>query len=406
MSHLYRKDLQYADSANLDAFGRLRTSAITSLLEVQHHYDKNPLLVSETVSGGTSVFDSTNSCVSMGTSATGQYVIRKTKSVGIYQPGKGQQFEASFSDFQLETNVVKRVGYFSSNKVAPFDSDFDGFFLESDGITTNEISFNIYKAGTQIYRSPVSSWSTTEFDATTIDWSKTNLMLTDFQWLGVGRVRFCMVIGGVIRTFTTYTASNTISTVYMRSPSQPIRYEIRQTGSGSGTFKQICSQVSMEGAINRLNKQVGINTFAETTLATAGTKYPILGYRIGATYNGVVALMENASIIATSAATDHALVTIELNPTLSATPTWNTITNCPIESASGNGSQTVTTPGYILSNWVVQGQNIAQSNILLEEIAIKPGFAVDGTQDMVWLCITPSANTSKFRTTANIQYWM
>jgi hypothetical protein len=412
MSHLYRKDVQYnADSANIDAFGRLRVSNVTSLIEVQHLYDKQPLTVSEKLNGsGTSTHDMTNSLVTMsvGNSAS---VIRQTKAVAMYQPGKGQLIEASFSNFQTETNVVKRVGYFTGPATPTNlpNSTYDGIFLESDGVSGFGYSWVIcHKDVGIVTRIPIIQWSNAIVDPTTIDWSKSQLLFIDFQWLGTGRVRMGLVIDGKVIYFASYTPQNVDTTPYMKSPAQPIRYEIMHTTTGANvaSLNMICAQVSLEGAINRLSKQQGINNFAETTLATAGTKYPVLGYRIGSTYNAVSSLMESVQIIATSAATDHSLITVEINPTLSVGPTWNTITNSPLEYALGTGVATVTSPGFVLSNFIAKGGSIAETDILLAEVSLKPGFSVDGVSDQIWVCITPSANASKFRTTANIAYWM
>jgi len=184
----------------------------------------------------------------MSVSTTNDYVIRQGVARGIYQPGKGQIFEASFSNFQLQTNVIKRVGYFTTSSTAPYNSVVDGFLLESNG-QTNTISFQIWQSGVTTYSAATSSWLTTDYDVTNINWSKTQLMFVDFQWLGVGRVRFGLVIDGQFKLFTAGTGTNNLNNVYMKSPNQPIRYEIRSvSGGAAGTLNMICSQISLEGS--------------------------------------------------------------------------------------------------------------------------------------------------------------
>jgi len=151
MSFIYNNEVKYSDSSNLDAFGRLRTSNVTSLLEYKHVYDKLPIVINEVTAGtATSIFDKPNSQVVMSVSTTNDYVIRQGVARGIYQPGKGQIFEASFSSFQLQTNVIKRVGYFTTSSTAPYNSVIDGFLLESNG-QTNIISFQIWQSGTTTF---------------------------------------------------------------------------------------------------------------------------------------------------------------------------------------------------------------------------------------------------------------
>ncbi len=70
-------------------------------------------------------------------------------------------------------------------------------------------------------------------------------MSVDYQWLGVGRMRFGLDLDGILIYFTEHNCANNEPNVYMSSPNQPIRYEIRQVGVGSGSFDMICSQVSL-----------------------------------------------------------------------------------------------------------------------------------------------------------------
>ena len=248
MSYIFNNKIAYSDSPNLDAFGRLRTSAVQNLVDIKHVYDKNPLQVSEVTAGtATSVFNQEFARVRMSASTSGDYVIRQTKTHPIYQPGKSQLFEGSFSNFQIEMDVIKRVGCYTSTTAATYDSQFDGFFLESNGVT-NEISFQIWRSGTTVYTAATTTWNSNEFDPIGLDWSNTNLMSVDYQWLGVGRMRFGLDLAGILIYFTEHNCANNEPDVYMSSPNQPIRYEIRQVGVGSGYLDMICSQVSTEGA--------------------------------------------------------------------------------------------------------------------------------------------------------------
>ena len=107
MSYIYNNKIAYSDSPNLDAFGRLRTAAVTNLVDIKHVYDKNPLQVNEVTAGtATSIFNQEYARVRMSTSANNDLVIRQGKTHPIYQPGKSQLFQASFSNFQLEIDQI------------------------------------------------------------------------------------------------------------------------------------------------------------------------------------------------------------------------------------------------------------------------------------------------------------
>ncbi len=404
MSYIFNSNstVSFADNATIDAFGRLRVSEITSYLELKYLSDKQPLLVDEIISGSsTSAFNSNNSEINMNVFGSGDLVIRQSKYRGIYQPGKGQLFEASFSDFNIESDVIKRVGYFSSSFDIPYSSTLDGFFLESNGVD-NSISFQIWKKGTQIFSGGTDSWNNNEFDITALDWSKTNLCLVDFQWLGVGRVRFGLNLSGITYFFAEHSGTGHLDNVYMVSPNQPIRYEIRSSG-GAGQFNQICSQVSIEGSLNSLNKTVGLSNATEITCSTSGVTYPIIGYRLktGSTFSN--AIIDYVAVLQTT--NDNYLASIQFNPTLSSQPSYPDVNNSSIQYAVGNGTITVTSAGHIISNYIGKAGSLGTDKFDYKDNSIKPGVGISGNQDTVWFCVTPLSNNSKFRTSININYF-
>jgi hypothetical protein len=406
MSYIFNNQIKYADSQNLDAFGRLRTSNITSLLEYKHTFDKLPLVIDEVTAGtATSLYDAPNSQVTMTTSANNDYVIRQGKSRGIYQPGKGQIFEASLSRFDLQTNIIKRVGYFTTSTSAPYTSVQDGFFLESNG-QTGVISFQIWQSGTTILSAATSSWLTTDYDVTNINWSKTQLMIADFQWLGVGRVRFGLVIDGITRTFVTNSGTNNLNNVYMKAPNQPVRYEIRQVGAGSGVFNMICSQISLEGSINALQRSLGLVQFDTVQATTSGTKYPLIGYRLNQGYEGVnITLSDIQTMNTTNPSKADFYITAELNPTLSSGAIFTGVTNTGVAYSISTG-QTVTTSGYILSTFLGSGSGTQVDNFQFEDNMLRPGVNINGTYDEVWICVVTNGSNQTFRSAINLSYFL
>lgn len=406
MSFIFNNKVAYSDSPNLDAFGRLRTAAVTNLLDIKHVYDKNPLQVNEVTAGtATSVFNQEYARVRMSTSANNDLVIRQSKTHPIYQPGKGQLFEASFSNFQLETNVIKRVGGFDSVQISPYNSGFDGFFLESNGVT-NEISFQIHRSGTTVFTASTTTWDDSIFDPTGFTWLNTNLMIVDYQWLGVGRMRFGMNLSGQTIYFTEHNCANNETSVYMSSPNQPIRYEIRQVGVGSGYFDMICSQTSTEGALNGLYSTIGIQHQTTTTLNTQDTKYPYIGYRLKQSYHAVTSQYNSLSILNTS--NDNYLLTIEFNPTISTTPTWIDIPDSPFEYSlfTGTTTATITSPGYVVKSLIGESGTSALTTLKVDDNQIRPGVNIDGTLDEMWVCITPLGANATFLGTAEILYYL
>ncbi len=406
MSFIFNNKVSYSDSQNLDAFGRLRTAAVTNLLDIKHVYDKNPLQVNEVTAGtATSIFNQEYARVRMSTSANNDLVIRQTKTHPIYQPGKSQLYEASFSNFQLETNIVKRVGAFTSITGSPYNSVFDGFFLESNGVT-NEISFQLWRSGTTVYSASTIVWDNPNVDVSSLNWTNTNLMMVDYQWLGVGRMRFGLNLSGQTVYFTEHNCANNEPNVYMSSPNQPIRYEIRQVGVGSGYLDMICSQVSTEGALNGLYSTIGIQHSTTTTLTTSDTKYPYIGYRLKQDYESVTSQYSSLSILNTS--NDNYLATIEFNPTISTTPTWVDMPNSPFQYSlfTGTTTATVTSPGHIMSSLIGAAGTSALTTLKIDDNQIRVGSNVDGTFDEMWVCITPLGANATFLGTAEVLYYL
>jgi hypothetical protein len=403
MSYIFNNQISYSDTFNLDAFGRLRVSEITSLLELKYFSDKLPEQVDEVLGGSaTSTFGGNNAAIEMTVSNTGDYVIRQSLQRALYQPGKSQICEFSFSDFELDTNVIKRVGYFSSTTAATYDSQFDGFFLESNGIN-NQVSFQIWRTGNLILSSTTSDWDSSQVNPATIDWSKTQLAIMDFQWLGVGRVRFGLSLSGQTYIFKTHTGSNNLEDVYMTSPNQPIRYEIRSSG-GTSTFHQICSQISSEGSSNNIGRKASaVATYsASTQFSASGTKYPYIGLRAGLDYSEIQIEVDSISIINTS--NDPYIVTLEINPTLSSTPTFVSGNTLDYEYAVGNGTPTVTGDGYILATFLGEAGTSTATSFSFSNAEIKPGRKINGTRDQLWICIRPLGANATFYGSVNFQY--
>jgi hypothetical protein len=404
MSFIYNNAVKYSDSPNLDAFGRLRTAAVTNLLDIKHVYDKNPLQVDEITAGtATSVFSQEYARVRMSTSANNDLVIRQSKTHPIYQPGKGQLFEGSFSNFQIEPNVIKRAGCFTTTTASTYNSVFDGFFLESNGVS-NTISFQLWRSGTTIFSAATTTWETSEFNPSNFNWSNSQLIIVDYQWLGVGRVRFGLNLSGQTIYFTEHNCANNESSVYMSSPNQPIRYEIRQVGAGSGSFDMICSQVSTEGALNGLYSTVGIIHSNTTTLSSSGTKYPYIGYRLKPGYKSVTSQYSSLSVLNTS--NDNYLLTIEFNPTLSSTPVWTDIPNSPFQYSLGTGATTITTAGYIMSSLIGEAGTSALTILKVDDNQIRVGSNINGTLDEMWVNITPFGANATFLGTAEVLYYL
>lgn len=247
MAYDPRPNVAIRDGINLDAFNRLRISANNILFSNEFLYNNNPLIWDETTTGaGSSTFSANRASVTMDVTGAGQSVIRQTKEYFRYLSGQSQQILCTFVGMNGVASTVKRVGY--------FDAD-NGLFLEHDG-TDLKVVRRTNVTGTFVDNAvPQSAWNLDRLDGSggstnpsgiTLNPALSNILVIDFQWLGVGRVRFGFDIDGVIRYVHEYRNANILDVVYMSTPTLPIRYEISSTG-GTASLEQICAAVNREG---------------------------------------------------------------------------------------------------------------------------------------------------------------
>jgi hypothetical protein len=227
--------------ANFDAFSRLRTSAPSTIFDSKLIYDTQPQFWTE-AGTGTSTWSQPDARVRLAVTP-GQTRTRQTKRWFTYEPGKSQLVLVTFNLNGASVNVSKRVGQFS---------DTDGIFLEIDGAGTVNL---VRRSGSSVptVTVPQAAWNLDKLDGTgpsglTLDLSKTQILVIDYQWLGVGTIRIGFQINGTLYYVQQFNNANTATgtAVYMSTPNLPIRYQIVST-TGSGNMDCICATVISEG---------------------------------------------------------------------------------------------------------------------------------------------------------------
>jgi hypothetical protein len=168
-----------------------------------------------------------------------------------YQPGKSQLLFLTGIIGAPVSATTGRIGYFNTDGTAGHDTAKDGLWFESG---STAVSVNVGKAGS-VNSVAQSSWNLDRMNGAggavnpsgiTIDWGLAQIFVIDFEWLGVGRVRFGLVVNGLIYYVHEFLHANIVSNVYMLNPNHSLRYEVRSTG-GSKTVRQICSSIMSEG---------------------------------------------------------------------------------------------------------------------------------------------------------------
>jgi len=239
------------DNAVGDAFGRVRVADPVTIFDSQLQYDKQPLLWDEKIVGSSASTHLPNeSAVDMAvTTADGDSVIRQTRDYHRYQPGKSQFILCTFVLGSPQDGTTKLVGYGDGNNGIFVGQDGGGTFvlLRSSNTGTASDARKVYQQDwnldTLLGNGP---------SGLTTDWTKTQISVTDLEWLGVGRVRVGFNINGVTVYAHEFLNANIQDKVYMTTANLPVRYEITnsQAVASSQTLKQICCSVISEGGID------------------------------------------------------------------------------------------------------------------------------------------------------------
>ena len=303
MSYIFNNEIKYANSPNIDSFGRLRVSNPFTLFDSSHRYADNGLWSTGTTTGGAATFNAAQGLVDLDvTAASGSEVIRETTKVFSYQPGKSLLVLNTFVMSPAKTNLRQRVGYYGTQ---------NGYYLELNNTTVSFVERSFVTGG--VVNTPVAqaSWNVDPMDGSgpsgiTLDLTKAQILFMDLEWLGVGTVRLGFIIDGNFYVCHKFHHANIIASTYITTASLPLRYEITNTGatSGASTLKQICSTVLSEGGyqLNGLQQAIGTPVTTPINLAVAGTFYPIVSLRLKTSPDRLdgIAICTAISVIATS----------------------------------------------------------------------------------------------------------
>lgn len=329
-----------------DAFQRFRVSNPYTLFDSQNRYDVSDLFFSNVSGTGSVTYIANESSVALNTGTSGT-VIRQTRNVFGYQPGKSLLVMNTF--VMASGPSTQRTGFFY---------DLNGVFLERSGGVTYLVKRN---SGSDI-KVAQSDWNLDKLNGLgpsklILDITKVQIFWVDLEWLGAGSVRFGFVINGEFVACHVMHHANIIDSVYMTTAILPVRYEI--TGSNA-TLKQICSTVISEGGYEPRNpfiiQQRGTTTADLVTLTNAGTIYPIISLRLRSDRLYSLAVFKQADIYVSSSSDGIAWYIIA-NTTLTDA-SWTdhpvgAMTQFDISATAMSGGRNIN-GGYIVNRGTLQ----------------------------------------------------
>ena len=323
----------------------------------------------------------------------GQYMIRQSRRFHPYFSGKCQVVEDTFDSFELQSGVVKRVGYFSSSHTGTLSTNYDGYWLESNGVS-GTFYLMAHRSGVETVSVPMEQW-TGYSKVQGYNWSNFTVMLSDFLWLGGAALNLSLKIGNEFACLHSVEYAGKHRDVFITSPNQPIRYEIRGI-SGAGTLRDICSQVGTEGSIAESGLSRWVDTGATgISLSGVGTTYPIKAIRKNDSFRDIAVAIIDTAIFVSSAA-DSIRWTLQINPILSAPLTYTGVTGSAVQEASGNGTITVTQAGFIVAGNFQSTDLISPTDTLKQNFLSYLGSTPLNVMDEYVLCATPISASTVF----------
>lgn len=384
-------DINPDNSPAVDAFSRLRVSSPFTLFNSKNINTKATFDWGEvtTGDGATATYATNESAVDLAVSnTTAGSIARQTRRRFHYQTGKSQLFFFTANVNGLVSGLTKRIGCFDVN---------NGLFFEFG--TQAKIVVRSKTSGVVVDTAVAqSAWNIDKMDGTgpsgiTVDWTKTQIFIIDYQWLGVGRVRFALDINGIIFPVHEVLNANVLDVVYMATPNLPIRYEISNDATGpAGVLTQICSScVSEGGAVEPYGRFLTLSTPIAGLSHTTSNVDAIFGLRLNAAGIDEVVLFSDLTSYA-SASNDIIEVKLLRNPVIAVTPTWNTTDLYPVDFFRGVPGTHTVSGGDELYTLIGGGQQIIINNLP------SPGFQLttdaNNTPDVFVISIAVGNNAT------------
>ena len=359
----------------LDAFGRLRVSEPFTLFDSAHRYQDNGLFDTATTGTASAVHATDTSTVALNVSTgSGDQVIRETKRVFPYQPGKSLLILNTFVMNEAKTGLRQRVGYFGAE---------NGIFIEQDGTTINLVKRSYITGSAVDTKIAKANWNGDKLDGNgesgfTLDLTKSQIFWVDIEWLGVGSVRCGFIINGRYVVCHTFHHANLLDSVYMTTATLPIRYEITNTAAtaSASVLKQVCSTVVSEGGYEKRVAPLVARMTAETTVGTSFE--PLITIRLASNRLDAVVLLNKYSVLGlTSDIFEYALIK-------NATLTGDSFDTTTFNSVDFDVAATAMSGGTILRAEYLASTNQASPQLDVNgdyNFGLQLGRTIGGTSD-------------------------
>jgi len=260
---------------------RLKVAPFQTVFFNTFQYGKETDVWDESVVGvGTATHNASSSNVVMEVGSTaGSKVVRQTKQVMRYIPGRPATLAFAIRLEAPQVGIRRRFGLFNET---------DGAFFEDDGGTYSYVIRSSATGITTETRVTRENWNGEKFDGNgytgvTADATKQQMISINYEWYGAGGVTFNWLMKNETIVSHEFENSNVNDLVWCRSPFLPIRCEIENVTGVAGThyLYQGSNSLIQEGEPEKLGTLLSIsNPITGTTLTNANTFYPVISLRL------------------------------------------------------------------------------------------------------------------------------
>jgi hypothetical protein len=263
--------------------------------------------------------------------------IMETTRVFPYQPGKALEIFTTFCMGSSRNNTCQRVGYFGTA---------NGIFLEKDDDTMYIVKRSSVTGSVVNTRIAQTDWNTDTLDGNgstgiTLDFTKSQIMFIDIEWLGVGTVRVGFVIDGAFVVAHKFHHANIIDSTYMTTAALPVRYEISNSAligdSTEVTLKHICSTVISSGGYSLTGKSyLAGRSLTYYTMSSVGTYYHLASIRLNSSRLDDIVIPTGINVLTDS--NQNIEFKMVLNATFSTPLSFSTHANGAVDTSTTNSA--------------------------------------------------------------------
>lgn len=370
---------------------RLKVAPFQTVFFNTFQYGKETDIWDERVVGvGTATYNEYSSNVIMQVGSTaGSKVIRQTKNVMRYIPGRSATLNFAVRLENPQVGIRRRFGLFDDN---------NGIYFEDNGGTYSYVIRSNTTGIVTERRVSRDEWNGEKFDGNgwtgvVADPTKQQMISINYEWYGAGIVEFSWLMKNETIASHTFENSNVNDYVWCSTPFLPIRFEIENITGVAGThyLYQGSNSLIHEGQPEKLGTLVSQgNAITGKTMASANTFYPIVSLRLKS--SGLSAVMILRSLQAVTNDNTNVYWRLIENTTLT-NPVWTDHAD-PDSFMQYDTSATALSGGRIL----LSGFTIAGGASLIdidEKAQMQLGRSGIGTISDTYTLACASPNTNK-----------